>query len=92
MNNKKINIDILKHLEDLTNEINKLTTPHAKNIFHRYPITFGLLILIGVITLNEGLKGILRDLNLLDINPWYLIIVGLAILTITGTIYRKLNK
>ena len=87
-----ISVDILKHLEDLSNEINKMMATRAKNVFRRYPITFGLMILLGFIALNEGLKGVLVKLGLFKMDPWYLIIIGLAILTITGTLYKRLNK
>jgi hypothetical protein len=64
----------------------------AKAVFRRYPVTFGILILLGVIALHEGLKGIIKNLGLLDINPWYLVIFGLAVLSITGKLYQKLEK
>lgn len=93
MNEKEpLSIDVLKHLEDLSNQINKMMASHAKTAFQRYPVTFGLLILLGVISLHEGLKGVLEELGLLELNPWYLIAVGLLILTITGKLYSKLEE
>ncbi|MCE9549011.1 hypothetical protein K8Q98_01280 [Candidatus Nomurabacteria bacterium] len=95
MNNqdeKEISIDILKHLEDLSNEVNKMMAYHTEAVFKRYPITFGLLILTGVIALHEGLKGLMKEFGLLEINPWYLSIFGIVILVITGTLYKKLDK
>jgi hypothetical protein len=89
---KKISIDILKHLEDLSNNVNKIMATRARAVFGRYPVTFALLILIGVIAVHEGLKGLMKDLGLLEINPWYLVIFGLVVLTITGTLYKKLDK
>ena len=88
----EISVDLLKHLEDLSNSINQMMAPRAKNVFRRYPITFGLLILMGGIALYEGLKGVMKSLGLLEINPIYLILVGIAILIITGTLYKKLDK
>ena len=89
---KEISLDILKHIENLSSQINQMMYLRAKAVLGRYPITFGLLILFGVTALHEGLKELMKDFGLLDINPWYLIIVGLAILTITGTLYKKLEK
>ncbi|MFZ2149625.1 MAG: hypothetical protein WAV15_00480 [Minisyncoccia bacterium] len=89
---QEISVDMLKHLENLSNKVNKLMANRAKNVFQRYPITFGLLILFGVISLHEGLKGAMKELGLLDLNPWYLLVTGLAILAITGNLYKKLEK
>jgi hypothetical protein len=89
---KQISVDVLKHIEDLSNQVNKIMAPRAKNVFRRYPITFGLLILLGVMALHEGLKGVMKNYGLLDGNPWYLILIGLVILLITGTVYKKLEK
>lgn len=91
-NKEQINIDILKHVEDLSNKVNKMMASRTEVVFRRYPITFGILILVGAISLNEGIKGLLKDFGLLSINPWYLAIFGLVLLTITGTLYKKLNK
>ncbi|OGJ14107.1 hypothetical protein A2554_01150 [Candidatus Nomurabacteria bacterium RIFOXYD2_FULL_35_12] len=87
-----ISLDILKHVEDLSNEVNKLMASRAKAVFRRYPVTFALLILFGVTAVHEALKGLMKDFGLLDINPWYLFVAGLVILTITGTLYKKLDK
>ena len=88
----KINLDVLEHVENLSNQVNKLMASRTESVFKRYPVTFGILILLGAIAVHEGLKRLLKDLGLLDINPWYLIIAGLLILTITGTLYKKLEK
>lgn len=95
MNQQKeneINLDVLEHIENLSNQVNKMMASRTKNVFRRYPVTFGLLIVFGAIAVHEGLKGLMKDLGLLDISPWYLIVAGLVILTITGTLYKKLEK
>ncbi|MDO8686951.1 MAG: hypothetical protein Q7K11_01970 [Candidatus Berkelbacteria bacterium] len=89
---KEINLDVLEHVENLSNQVNKIMASRTKNVFRRYPVTFGILILLGAIAVHEGLKGLLKDFGLLDISPWYLVIAGLLILTITGTLYKKLEK
>ena len=89
---KRISVDILKHLEDLSNQINRVMATRTEAVFGRYPVTFALLILIGVIAVHEGLKGLMKSFGILEINPWYLIILGLVVLTITGTLYKKLDK
>src|SRR3989344_1513455 len=89
---KRVSLDILKHIEDLSNQINRMMASRARAVFRRYPITFGLMILIGVMAVHEGLKGLMKEFGLLDIDPWYLLAAGLAMLTITGRLYKKLDK
>jgi len=89
---KEINLNVLKHIEDLSNQVNKAMASRTKAVWSRYPITFGLLIFFGAMAFHEGLKGLMRDFGLLDINPFYLLVTGLVILTITGTLYKKLEK
>jgi hypothetical protein len=89
---KEISIDILKHVENLSDQVNRVMEPRAKAVFGRYPVAFGLLILFGATALHEGLKGLMKYFGLLDISPWYLFVAGLVILTITGTLYKKLEK
>jgi hypothetical protein len=89
---KAINIDVLEHIENLSNQVNTIMASRTENVFRRYPVTFGLLIVFGAIAVHEGLKGLMENYGLLDISPWYLIIAGLVILTITGTLYKKLEK
>lgn len=89
---EKISVDILKHVEGLSHKVNDMMSSRTKAVWSRHPLTFGLLILLGAMALHEGLKGLMKDFGLLDINPWYLFIFGLLVLTITGTLYKKLEK
>jgi hypothetical protein len=89
---KTINLDMLEHVENLSNQVNKLMASRTKSAFERYPITFGITILFGAISVHEGLKGVMKEFGLLEINSWYLIVIGLSLLTVTGTLYKKLEK
>ncbi|MDO8471156.1 MAG: hypothetical protein Q7S49_00905 [bacterium] len=85
-------LDLLRHVEILTEEVNKMLGQMGKSVFRRYPLTFAILILFGVIAVSEGMKGILKSMGILDSNPWYLFLIGLVLLTFTGSLYKKLNK
>lgn len=85
-------IDLLRHLERLTEEVNKLVGQKGKSVFKRYPLTFSMAVLFGVIAVSEGAKGILKTIGILEIQPWYLLLIGLVILIFTGKLYKKLDK
>ncbi len=85
-------MDLLKHIESITENINEAVNQRGQFIFRRYPLTFALLILFGVVAVSEGVKGILAQFGILEGNPWELLLIGLAILIFTGTLYKKLDK
>ena len=85
-------LDLLRHVEILTEEVNQMLGQMGKSVFRRYPLTFAILILFGVIAVSEGVKGILKSMGILDSNPWYLFLIGLVLLTFTGSLYKKLKK
>lgn len=89
--NKKIELDILRHVEALTEKLNSAMASQSKSVFRRYPLTFTLLALCGAVAVGEGVKGLLEEIGFAG-HPWYLLLAGLVILTFTGTLYKKLDK
>lgn len=51
-----------------------------------------LVIFVGAVALSEGLKELITKVSFFDNHPWRLFLAGLFILTITGTLYKKLDK
>ncbi|MBX4189609.1 hypothetical protein KW785_03410 [Candidatus Parcubacteria bacterium] len=88
----KIELDLLHHVEGLTQELDKSMEKSSRSALKRYPLTFALLTLFGVLAVSDGLKGILKDLGIFEGHPVVLVLVGLLILTITGTLYKKLGE
>ena len=85
-------LDVLRHIERLTGDVNEIADRIGKPVFKRYPVTFAMLVLFGVITVSEGAKEILRSTGILDGNPWITLVIGLAVLIVTGRLYKRLNK
>lgn len=95
MNNNeenKIGIDVLKHLEVLSSKVNEIMASRTRSVFQRYPITFTLVVLVGVVAVSEGLKGVVESTGIFEGHPWYMLATGLIILIATGRVYKKLNK
>src|SRR3989344_4946347 len=91
-NHKENYFDILRQLERLTEEVNNLANKKGRLFFHRYPITFALLALFGIVIVSESTKEILRSVGIFNLNPLVTLLIGLIILILTGTVYKKLNK
>ena len=84
-------IDVLHHVEKAAEAANRKMKSANRDAFSRYPIMFMLLVVFGIVALDEGIKGIFEDLGL-SVHPGYLLIGGLIILILTGTIFKKLNE
>ncbi len=90
-NRPENHLDILRQIERLTELVNRIVAERGRPVFSRYPLTFALLVLFGVIMVSEGVKGLLEEWGLLENAPWTLLVIGIVILVLTGSLYRKLG-
>ena len=88
----KEQLDLLKKVEDLTAKINHLFKEKGHSVFSRYPLTFALLVVLGATMFSQGIKEILLEIPMFQNKPFLMLAVGIVILTITGTLYKKLSK
>ncbi len=51
---------------------------------------FTLFVVFGIIAIDEGVKGIFEEAGF-NTHPLYLFIIGIIILFITGTLFKKLD-
>ena len=88
----KDKIDLLKKAEDLTVDLNRFFNKKGKSVFDRYPVMFALLVIFGATMMSQGIKEIIYRISYLKENPEIMLLAGLLILVITGTLYKKLDK
>lgn len=62
-----------------------------KSVFARFPLMFTLLGTFGLVATMTGVGRIIEETLFLSDNPIILVVFGLAILTFTGTLYKKLG-
>ncbi len=91
MTNFPNEIDALHHIEKLAEGINHEMSKRNHFVLRRYPLTFALLALFGVVAVSEGAKGLLDEAGFKD-HPLSLLLIGLVILSILGLVYKKLDK
>ena len=85
-------LDLLRHIERVAEDINKKMSVHGNYALKRYPLTFAIVALFGVVAVSEGIKGLLEEIQILKDNPSYSLAIGLIILIVLGSVYKKLNK
>lgn len=88
----KDQIDLLKKVEELTNKLNQMFDQKGKSVFSRYPVTFALVVVFGVAMVSEGIKGLLGEVSFFKDSPVAMLVAGILVLTMTGRLYKKLNK
>lgn len=88
----KEEIDLLKKIEDLTAKLNQVFGEKGKYVFIRYPLTFALLIIFGATMVSQAVKELLLEIPLFKNSPIAMLLIGLLVLIITGTLYKKLKK
>lgn len=84
-------LDVLRQVERLAETVNKEMNRRSRFALRRYPLTFTLLAVFGVVAVSEGVKGILEEIGFRN-HPVYLLLIGLAILIVLGLVYKKLDS
>lgn len=70
--------------------INKIAEKR-QNVFSRFPLLFTLLGAFGLVATFYGFERLIDRVELLAENPVILLAVGISILILTGTLYKKLG-
>ena len=71
--------------------IEHAASPIRKHILKRFPALFLLLVTFGVASTFLGIEQLLLQYGVFKDNPIILFIVGIAVLVLTGTLYKKLG-
>ncbi len=74
-----------------TTEVDTYIKPIRTSVLKRFPILFSLLTTFGVATTFLGFEKIVSRVSFLDANPFIMLILGISILAVTGTLYKKLS-
>lgn len=87
--NKK---DPIQQAEKIVRNLNDSSGKYTRPIFQRYPLLFAFLLTFSVSAILEGLRFFFEKISFFRENPSILILIGIVILIITGTLYKKLEE
>jgi|GEM_PF-1049625 len=82
------------HLDTLLKngqEVDKLFAPR-KAVLARFPLLFTLLVTFGLTATIYGFEKLVDRVAYLNDHPFVLFLMGLAILTFTGSLYKRLGR
>lgn len=83
---------IAVQLQRLEQNINTVATPVRERVFRRFPILFVLATTFGVAAVFFGFERIIAEVDFLYNRPWLILSLGIAILLLTGTLYKILDR
>lgn len=69
----------------------KVVKPVRKSVLKRFPTLFLFAVTVGVVSISASIEQILINYNLLNQHPWQILLFGVFVLGVTGTIYKKLG-
>lgn len=80
-----------KTVEKVEREAEVLLRPVHRTVFSRFPILFTLLVTFGVSTTFLAFEKLVSQFVFLNEHPLVMLSIGIGVLTITGTLYKKLG-
>jgi len=78
-------------LDEVKNDVEKQIAPVRKSILKRFPTLFLLAVTFGFSLVIYSIEVILAKSGFVFDHPWISLGIGVGILVITGTLYRKLS-
>jgi len=78
-------------VQHMGNEVDAMISPVRKSAFARFPTLFLLLVTFGVAATFLGSELLLKQIPYVYDHPWLMLSIGVGVLALTGTLYKKLG-
>jgi hypothetical protein len=78
-------------LDHITNQLLDKLEERREVVKRKFPLGFGLLALFGFSFVLQGVNSLIDKVDYLSRNPIISLSAGVAILFLTGTLYKKLG-
>ena len=77
-------------IKNVEREVEVLVEPARKTVFKRFPVLFTLLSTFGVVCVLFGFERLITEISFFNEQPFLILLLGISILVLTGTLYKKL--
>ena len=81
----------IKKLEAMGGSVTGRFTHLRDSAFARFPVVFVLLSSFGVVATLYGFEKVIDQIEFLNKNPLTLLLAGIFVLIVTGSLYKKLS-
>lgn len=71
--------------------LTELLREQRERVLNKYPLIFALLGSFGLVTTYYGFENIIDRVAILKANPGYMLAIGVVVLLLTGSLYRRLG-
>jgi hypothetical protein len=79
-------------VQKIEQQIDKTAQPLRSSVFARFPILFTLATTFGVAATFFGFERMLQEIEFLNNRPWLILLLGIVVLSGTGTLYKVLSN
>lgn len=86
----KVVTNIEDQLTDIERQLEKYVAPTRLTVLQRFPVLFALLTTFGLVMTLLGLELLITEMAWLVERPLLMLAVGVGVLALTGTLYKKL--
>lgn len=83
--------DPIQQAEILIKEAHDALGARTRPVLIRYPLTFAFLFVFSVAAILHGFELVVDRVAFFDAHPWAPLAAGIALLFITGSLYRWLD-
>ena len=88
---KKIVEAEIQKLEEMGGSMKGTFTQLRDSAFARFPTIFVLLSTFGLVATFYGFEKVIDEIRFFSENPKMILISGIVVLIVTGSLYKKLN-
>lgn len=86
------NEDPIQNVERLVRETHDRVEKYTKPVLVRYPLIFSFLLVFSVAAILHGFDMLADQTEIFSRHPSLLILAGVVLLFLTGTLYKSLEK
>ncbi len=78
-------------IKSIEKTVDSVASPVRESLIKRFPILFTLIVTFGVAMTFLGFEQVMLKITLFQENPFSMLGIGVIILVLTGTLYKKLG-
>ncbi len=84
--------DPILETEKMIREIHDSVSSYTHPVLSKYPLLFAFLVTFSFAAILHSFGLIIDETRVLREHPYYLMLAGILVLILTGTLYKKLEK